>query len=281
MPKGRPRVNSNRRTFSSHPTKKKRSDKKNFYDPSIGGDQVEGIHAVKHLLLAKKRRVLELRLIEGSDESKPLSEIISLAKEAGVPIKNLSRASLLASAGSEAPQGVIAKAEELPLQDLEELLSNTPAPSLLVALDGITDPYNLGAILRSAVSSGIKGVILPKHRSANIAPSCTKAAAGAIEYLDFCLTSGIPTALATLSKLNVTIIGLDGESDKSLFDLELHNSQDITLVLGSEGKGLGELTKKRCDQIFSIPMGSPIESLNVSAAAALSFYEIFRKKKDS
>ncbi len=277
MPKGRPRANNSYRTFSTN-SKKKPSTKKKFHENSIGGDQVEGIHAVRHLLLAKKRKVLELRLIEGYDESKPLAEIASLAEEAGVPIKKLNRTSLLSSAQSEAPQGVVAKTQELGLKDLEELLSKDQIPSFLVALDGITDPYNLGAILRSAVSSGITGVILPKHRSANITPSCTKAAAGAIEYLDFCLVSGIPTALATLSKLNVKIIGLDGESDKSLFELKIRNLEDIAIVLGSEGKGIGELAKKRCDQIFSIPMSSPIESLNVSAAAALSFYEVLRKK---
>jgi 23S rRNA (guanosine2251-2'-O)-methyltransferase len=177
---------------------------------------------------------------------------------------------------SDAPQGVIATAAPLRAADLDELLKSPTA--FLVALDGVSDPRNLGAVARVAETAGATGLVLPKHRSARITPVVAKAAAGAIEYLPIALTGGIPTALDRARRAGVWTIGLDeSEDNQSLFDLELAD-QPLMLVLGSEGRGLARLTTARCEVMVSIPMRGAIASLNVASAAALACHEIGRRR---
>jgi 23S rRNA (guanosine2251-2'-O)-methyltransferase len=177
---------------------------------------------------------------------------------------------------SDAPQGVIATAAPLRAADLDELLRSPTA--FLVALDGVSDPRNLGAVARVAETAGATGLVLPRHRSARITPVVAKAAAGAIEYLPIALTGGIPTALDRARRAGCWTIGLDESAEKqSLFDLELAD-QPLMLVLGSEGRGLARLTTVRCEVLVSIPMRGAIASLNVAAAAALACHEIGRRR---
>jgi 23S rRNA (guanosine2251-2'-O)-methyltransferase len=170
---------------------------------------------------------------------------------------------------------VIATAAPLRAADLDELLHAPDA--FVVALDGVSDPRNLGAVARAAETAGATGLVLPRHRSARITAVVAKAAAGAIEHLPIALTGGIPTALERARRAGCWTIGLDVDADRSLFDLELAD-QPLVLVLGSEGRGLARLTGARCEVLVSIPMRGAIASLNVSAAAALACHEIARRR---
>ena len=159
--------------------------------------------------------------------------------------------------------------------DLDDLLAADDA--FLVALDGVTDPRNLGAILRSAETAGATGVLLPRHRSAHITPVAAKAAAGAIEYLPMALVGGIPNALERAQRAGVWCVGLDERGERDLTELDLAD-QRIVIVLGAEGKGLARLTRDRCDMLVRIPMKGHVASLNVAAAATLACHEVARRR---
>lgn len=170
---------------------------------------------------------------------------------------------------------MIADADALPDVAFDTLLEDPSA--FLVALDGVTDPQNLGAILRTAEVAGATGAVIGRHRSASIVPTVTKAAAGAVEYLPIASVGGIPAALDRPRRAGIWTVGLDGGGDTDLFDLEVASSP-IMLVLGAEGRGLARLTRVRCDVVVSIPMFGRIESLNVAAAAALGCFEVARRR---
>lgn len=244
----------------------------------LGGEQVEGRQAVRELLLAGKRRVRDIWMAEDLDEAPVLGDIRQLAEEARVVVKRVPRSTLEHEARSEAPQGVLAHAAPLREVDFEGLCKRRRdrVPFLLV-LDGITDPQNVGALLRTAAGAGVTGVVLPRHRAAHITPTVTKAAAGAVEHLSLALVPGVPAALARAKELGVWVVGLDGAGDSNLFDLSVA-TEPVALVLGAEGSGLGRLTRARCDLLASIPMHGPLASLNVAAAGALACFEVTRRR---
>ncbi len=245
----------------------------------LGGDQVEGRHAVRELLLIGRRRVRELWISEDIDDSPVIAEIIDLAEDTRIPITRMSRKRLEAEARTDAPQGVIARAKALKAVELDDLVhqTRTGQPPFLLALDGITDPGNLGAILRSAEVAGVTGVVLPRHRAVRLTPAAVKSAAGAIEHLDIALVGGIPAALSRLRELEVWSIGLDMGGDRSVFEMDAADSA-VVLVLGAEGEGLSRLVRERCDLIASIPQIGALESLNVAAAAAVACFEVVRRR---
>ena len=245
----------------------------------LGGEQVEGRRAVRELLAAGRRAAREVWLASGNDDAPILSEIARLAEARRVPLRIVSRPRLEAAARTDAPQGVLARADPLPETDLQALIQGGPggpAPFLLV-LDGVTDPHNLGALLRTADGAGATGAVLPRHRSALISPAAAKASAGAIEYLPLSVVPGIPSALAALGAAGIWTIGLDGASPHRLWDLELA-SEPVALVLGGEGRGLSRLTRQRCDQLVAIPQRGSVPSLNVAAAGALACFEVARRR---
>jgi tRNA G18 (ribose-2'-O)-methylase SpoU len=160
--------------------------------------------------------------------------------------------------------------------------STTPAEApqanaFLILLEGVTDPQNLGAILRSAECAGATGVAVPRHRSVHVTPAVTKAAAGAIEHLQMALVAGMPSALQELEHLGVMTVGLDERGSASLYDLDL-GDRPVALVLGSEGSGLSPLSRRRCEVLCRIPVDGEIPSLNVSAAAAVACFEVARQR---
>lgn len=249
----------------------------------VGGEQVEGRQAVRELLAAGKRRVAEVLLVEGNDPSPILGEIDNLARAAGVPVRMLSDRRLEAVQRTDTPQGVVAFAEPIASSRLEDLATageGSEAVPFLVVVDGVTDPHNLGAILRSAECAGATGAVLPRHRAVHITAAVTKAAAGAVEHLPVALVAGIPSALQALEKLGVRTVGLDERADTSLFDLPL-GDEPVALVLGAEGRGLAPLTKRRCEVLARIPLHGAISSLNVSTAAALACFEVARRRERS
>ena len=245
----------------------------------LGGDQVEGRQAVRELLSANRRTVTSLFVAEGMDAAPILDEIEALAVTRRVRIEYVSRRRLDSVARTDAAQGVVALArpiKETPLEALCQPTRRGRVPFLLV-MDGITDPHNVGSLLRSAECAGVTGVVLPRHRSAHLSPTVAKVAAGAIEYLPMALVAGVPSALHKLSELGVWSVGLVGEATESLYRLPL-GDQPVALVLGSEGAGLATLTRKRCDALASIPQHGTLSSLNVATAGAIACFDVARQR---
>ncbi|MCY3642733.1 MAG: 23S rRNA (guanosine(2251)-2'-O)-methyltransferase RlmB [Acidimicrobiaceae bacterium] len=243
----------------------------------LGGNQVEGRQAVRELLLAGRRRTRSVMLARGLDPAPIVEHIVELAREQRASVREVSRSELDATARTESPQGVVALADPLPEADLADLVGDRAGVPFLLALDGITDPGNFGAVLRTAECAGVTGVVLPRHRSARITPTVAKAAAGAIEHLRFAVVPGIPSALRTLSSHHVWTVGLDAAGPRPLHELEL-SGERVALVLGSEGRGLSRLVAQRCDVLASIPLRGTLGSLNVAAAAAVACFEIARRR---
>jgi len=245
----------------------------------LGGDQVEGRHAVLELLEAGRRPVLRILLAEDQDASPQLDRIEELAARRRVPVETVPRPRLDSTARTDAPQGVVALARPLEPVALDDLCApgrHGGAPFLLVAA-GITDPRNLGALLRSAECAGVTGVVLPRHRSARLSPTVAKTAAGAIEHLPFALVGGVPAALSELRDHGVWSVGLAGEVTQSLYDLPLGDGP-VALVVGSEEKGLAPLVRRRCDAVVAIPQHGALPSLNVGVAGAIACFEVARQR---
>lgn len=244
----------------------------------LGGEQVEGRQAVRELLLAGRRRVQEILLASDLDQADIIDDIVELAGDAHVVVRSISRNRIEGLARTDAPQGVIARAAPLAEANLDDLAvpQDGVAPFLL-ALDGVTDPHNLGALLRSAEVAGVSGVLLPRHRAVHITPTVAKGAAGAIEHLPIALVGGIPAALLRLRELGVWSVGLDETGPRTLWETA-SLTEPVVLVLGAEGRGLSRLVRQRCDQVARIPVQGRLSSLNVSVAGALACFEVTRAR---
>ena len=248
-------------------------------EKSLGGEQVEGRQAVRELLVAGQRRVREIWVSADPDENEVIGDIVEIARSMRVQITEVARKRLDMQARSEAPQGILAFAAPLQETELATLLKRKPNnPPFLVAVDGVTDPGNLGALLRCCDGAGVHGVVLPRHRAVHVTPTVAKSAAGAVEHVPMTLVGGLPAALGRIKEAGIWVVGLDDEADRSLFDLGDLAAEGICLVLGAEGNGLSRLVRERCDMIVSIPMRGRLSSLNVSAAAALATYEVTRHR---
>lgn len=249
-------------------------------DLGLGGEQIEGRQAVRELLLGQRRRIREIWIANDIETSPVIEDILELARDQRVQVTNVPRRELEREARSEAPQGVLAKADPIEETLLADLLAEQrDEPFLLVAIDGVTDPGNLGAILRCCDGAGVDAVILPRHRAVHITPTVAKASAGAIEYLNMCVVGGLPSALAEMKQAGVFIVGLDDSAEKSIFEINEPAKESICLVLGAEGPGMSRLARERCDLLVNIPMLGALSSLNVSVAAALATYEIVRSRR--
>ena len=253
----------------------------------LGGEQVEGRQAVRELLAAGRRRAREILLAQGLEDAGILREIVELATAAQVPVRRVSRARLEGAARTDAPQGVLATAAPLPVADLATLAGRRRGPPVeagrrqgppfLLVLDGVLDPHNLGALLRTAEAAGATGAVLPRRRAAHVTPVVAKAAAGAIERVPIALVAGIAAALQELRSRGVWTVGLDPGGTTSVYDLTVA-TEPLALVLGSEGRGLGRLVAERCEVRARIPLAGSIGSLNVAAAAAISCFEVARRR---
>lgn len=243
-----------------------------------GGDQIEGRQAVRELLLAGTRKTREIIMASDLDPAPILDEIIDLADEAKVEIRQISRSKFENKTLTTAPQGVLAYAAPLPDHHLEDLVNDSAETPFLLVVDGITDPGNLGAMLRTAECAGVTGIIMPRHRAARISPTVAKTAAGAIEHLPMATVTSIPKALASLADLGVWSVGLDMVADQEIYDLDVA-AGPVALVMGAEGKGLSRLARQKCDIVATIPLLGTLGSLNVSAAAAVACYEVVRARR--
>lgn len=216
-------------------------------------------------------------MIEDLDQADILDDISELAFEMKVPLRSVPRRRFETEAATESHQGVMARADPLPEHSLRQL-AETPKAHLLV-LDGVTDPGNLGALLRTAECAGVTGVVLPRHRAVHVSPTVTKTAAGAVEHLPMAVVGGIPTAVKDLNELGILTVGLDMDGETPIFELPLANDQPVALVLGAEGSGLGRLVRERVAIRSSIPMLGQLNSLNVAMAGAIAMFEVVRRRQ--
>ncbi|MGH9056709.1 MAG: 23S rRNA (guanosine(2251)-2'-O)-methyltransferase RlmB [Acidimicrobiales bacterium] len=244
----------------------------------LGGEQVEGRQPVRELLRSGRRRVNRVSLTRVDGESGPLREILMLAEARGVPVRRVGHQAIEDMSRTDSPQGVIAHAEPVEPVGLDALAGGAGGgPPFLVVLDGVTDPHNLGAVMRSALCAGATGMVIGRHRAARLTPAAVKAAAGAVEYLPVAPVGGIPGALSKLSGAGLWLVGLTAGAGVSVWDLPV-GSEPLAVVLGAEGSGLSRLARQRCDLEAGIPLRGPLDSLNVSAAAAIALFEIAHRR---
>jgi len=238
---------------------------------------IYGINAVTEALKAQKRSFEWVAMAKERHDIR-LQRLIEDCRKAGVPVKYLSRTDLDRMAGTAAHQGVVAVTSAKQYSDLDDVVGGKRGQyTLVVVLDGVEDPHNLGAILRTADAAGADGVVIPERRAASVTGTVTKASAGASEHLPIAKVTNISRTVEELKERNVWTVGLD-ERSKKTYD-ELDYKMDCALVLGSEGKGLHDLVKRKCDFLVSIPMLGKVPSLNVSVAAAVVLYEIVRQRR--
>jgi len=207
------------------------------------------------------------------------AQILQSAKSRGVVVELVDKQAIERQSVTGSCQGVIAFAaakDYVSLDDLFSISREKQEPALYLVLDGIEDPHNLGAMLRTAEATGIHGVVIRERRAVGLTPAVVKASAGAVEYIAVAKVANISQAILTLKKNNVWVTGIDmtGEQDYSQVDFNL----PMAIVIGGEGKGLSELARKRCDSIASIPMKGKVSSLNASVAAAVVMYEALRQR---
>ena len=205
-------------------------------------------------------------------------DIREAAEARGVPIANRDRAELDRMSDGVRHQGVVAVAEDYQFVEAEELVARAGGAPALIALDQITDPQNLGAIIRSAVALGMDGIIIQKHRAAGITAAVVRASAGATEHASIARVTNLQKTLLSLRDDGLEVIGLDANADIDIRDLDPSPGGRI-LVVGSEGKGLRRMVRQRCDIVVQIPQDGPLDSLNASVAAAIAIYEITRKRR--
>jgi len=244
-------------------------------------EMVYGIHAVHSALQHFPEDALELWLQQGKLRSAALEKVLYRAKQAGVSIQSVSRAALNKHAGETNHQGVILKRKpnkKIKTVNLDNLLANElDANLLLLVLDGLHDPHNLGACLRTADAAGVNAVIIPKDRSVTVNATVSKVASGGAEHIPVLTETNIARALRTLQKAGVWVLGMDDQSGQSLYDLDL--KIPLAIVMGNEGQGLRHNTHKQCDYLVNLPMHGVVESLNVSVATGICLYEILRQRK--
>jgi len=238
-------------------------------------DVVSGKNSVLESLRAKipAKALMIANQMEMDDRMK---EIISIANTRSLPITELTKPELSRLAGVDSVhQGVVLQVPPYNYSNPHDLITGTRP--LVIACDGITDPRNLGAIIRSAAAFGASGVLIPSRRSVGMTPSAWKTSAGAAARIPVAMAPNLNASLKEYQKAGLFVVGLDGDGDVSLPDLELAD-QPLVVVVGAEGKGISQLVRKTCDQVVSIPISSIVESLNASVAASLALYEIAKRR---
>jgi 23S rRNA (guanosine2251-2'-O)-methyltransferase len=240
---------------------------------------VYGLNPVRELLRASAE-VSELWLAEGGTRGAAFAELERLARNGDAKIRSAPRAKLDRLAGTDRHQGVVAVVADFRYAEVEEVLEAARAsgrPALLVVLDGVEDPHNLGAIIRSAHALGAHGVVIPKDRAVGVTPAAAKASAGAVERCAVARVTNVAKTLEALKEAGVWSVALAADGERPIAQVDLRGP--IALVLGSEGEGLRPLVRKTCDLSATIPMSGEIDSLSVSASAAVALYEAARQRR--
>lgn len=239
-------------------------------------DRVEGRNPVSELL-SSGRNVERIVMLEGAKRSEPLEAIRRTAEVAGIPVEEAPRHRLDRMSERGAHQGVIAFVEPFRYASLDSVLAASQGNErcLLLALDHVTDPGNLGAIVRTADVAGASGVLIPKDRAASMTPSALKAAAGAAEHVPVCRETNLVRSLERCKEAGFWVVGASASARERLWDAPLEGR--IVFALGSEGEGLARITERACDLLVSLPVAGHVGSLNVSAATAVLAYEWVRR----
>lgn len=237
---------------------------------------IYGIHAVEAALRQQPENVLQVFIQQGRNDNR-IKTILSIAQNSGVSVQAIANDRLKEKCPKARHQGVVAeirhdKSRQVSLQDILQKES-----VLLLVLDEVQDPQNIGACLRTADAVGVDAVIVSKNRSPALTPVIRNVASGAAETVPYIMVSNLARALDTIKQENVWVIGTSGDSSHSIYQTNMNNR--VALVMGSEGKGMRRLTREACDELVSIPMQGSVESLNISVATAVSLYEIRRQQQ--
>ncbi|MBC3870248.1 23S rRNA (guanosine(2251)-2'-O)-methyltransferase RlmB [Undibacterium oligocarboniphilum] len=235
-----------------------------------------GFHAVTSRIRHEASSVDEI-YVDAERSDRRMQELLHTAKAAGIRIIQADDQRLSNIVGTRRHQGVVAKAGELSLaRNLDELLDAIEGPPLLLILDGITDPHNLGACLRVADGVGAHAVIAPKDRAVGLNATAAKVASGAAETVPYITVTNLARTLRELKERDILLVGTSDEADKTIYDVDF--TSGCAVVMGSEGEGMRRLTRETCDQLVSIPMLGTVESLNVSVASGVCLYEARRQR---
>lgn len=239
---------------------------------------IYGIHPVREALTSSSVLIQKI-IVSARSPSPSLRAILDFARKRGIPLAFSEKEILDRMARGNPHQNVVAILEEIPYADLEEVLirlKQEEQKALLLILDGIQDPQNLGSLIRTSLGCGVQGVIIPKDRAVGITPVVTKASAGAVAHLPVARVVNIATTIDRLKKEGIWVYGASGEAKDRIYDLDL--TIDLAIVIGAEGKGIRPLVKKKCDRLFSLPMKGPVSSFNASVSGGMILYEVMRQR---
>lgn len=238
---------------------------------------VFGLHAVKALLDSNPQRFQEVFILKGRDD-KRLQPLVKELEAQGIVVQIANRQWLDSQVEGGVHQGIVARVKpgrQYQENDLPDLLASLDTPFLLI-LDGITDPHNLGACLRSADAAGVHAVIVPRDRSAQLNATAKKVASGAAEHVPLITVTNLARTMRVLQEANVWIVGTAGEADHNVYQSKM--TGPMALVMGAEGEGMRRLTREHCDELISIPMAGSVSSLNVSVATGVCLFEAVRQR---
>ncbi len=243
-------------------------------------NQIYGLAPVLEALRARRRAIQKILIASGANQSR-LNELVAAARRAGVTIEKRERRALDELTRNANHQGVVALTASLKEKgayvDAEEILDSMGDPPLVALLDGIEDPHNLGAILRTCEGAGVDGVFIPEHRAAGLNETVAKTSAGAVEYVRVARVTNLVPLIDELKERGLWVVGVEGGTENIYTDFDM--KVPLALALGSEGKGIRRLVREKCDAIVSIPMRGRINSLNVSVAAGIALFEVIRQRR--
>ena len=239
---------------------------------------IYGIHPVEEALRSSHLEFQKI-LIAAQKPHHPIQSVVDLARQRQVPVLFTTRETVEKMALGGLHQNVLGILKEIPYVDIGEILLNSKREgkrALLLILDGIQDPQNLGALIRTALGCGVQGLIIPKDRTVGITPTVTKASAGAVAHLPIARVVNIASTIDALKKEGIWVYGASGEARDLIYHLDL--DIDLAIVIGAEGKGIRPLVKKKCDRLFSIPMRGSLSSFNASVSGGMVLYEVMRQR---
>lgn len=228
-----------------------------------------GVNAVLEAFRAGRRKVYGVMAAEGRKEPR-LAMIREMAEEQGIRVRQVDRKDIARHTRTDGHQGIVAEVEPFEYADADALIRDVldeQSDAIFLILDGITDPHNLGAIIRTAHLMGVRGVFLPKDNAADISPVVAKAASGALEYIALAKITNVVSTINDMKSLNIWVVGAEGESPKSVYDYDWRGPHAV--VMGAEGRGLRRLVAESCDTLLTIPMAGMIDSFNVSVATGI------------
>ena len=243
----------------------------------MSNEFIYGIHAVKAVLAREPERFIEAFVLKGRQDDR-LMPILNELQQVGVSVQQMTRKTLDDKARGANHQGIMARvkpAKQLNENDLDDILAQHEAPLLLV-LDGVTDPHNLGACLRNADAAGVAAVIVPKDKSANINATVSKVACGAAETVPLVRVTNLARTMRSLQEQGIWFVGTAGEATQDIYQAKL--TGPLAIVMGAEGDGMRRLTRETCDDLIKIPMAGSVSSLNVSVASGVCLFEAVRQR---